>query len=860
MHLKKVLYGRQRFTLQSWHSRSICLRLLAILLSGIIGLHLSSCDAVTGKVDYSTEKVLLDSNWAFHVGAVDSLKLFNDTSAMDKPENLGFQQVDLPHDWSITGPFDKGNPAGNQGGALPGGIGWYFKSFTLTENDSLKNICIAFDGIYRKSKVWLNGHLLGERPNGFISFEYTLNPYLNFDGRQNRLIVRVDNSEQPNSRWYCGSGINRDVWLIKRGPLYINQSESYFYSSTVSIPNNRQREYAQGSATLHQHLVLNGASATVKPLEIKLTLWDALQHKVGEKVERLSAQNSGVINTLDAEWPLNNLRLWSPAQPYLYTLQIEVTQEGNMVDRYRQKIGFRHFRFDSQNGFYLNGESTKIKGVCLHSDFGVLGTAYNYSAMHRQLKLLKEMGCNAIRTAHNPPAPGMLDLCDSMGFLVMDEAFDMWEKKKTKFDYSRDFKAWHRKDLEDQIKRDRRHTSIICWSIGNEIREQFDTSGIRLTRELVALVKALDTTRPVLSAMTETHPDKNNIAKSGALDLMGFNYKIDQYDSLPINFPNSCFIASETVSALETRGVYKNEPKDTIVYMPVGSQQKFANNTNGDWTVSAYDKVAAYWGTTHENAWRAVKNRPFIAGTFVWTGIDYLGEPVPFPFPARSSYYGIIDQAGLVKDVYYFYQSEWSDSAVLHLLPHWNWGKGQHVDVWCYYNQADMVELFLNGKSLGKRHKADGQKGDNEFHVSWQVPFLLGTLKVVAYQKGKAVKTTEVKTASAPSRVKVDVDLSGFRGVSGDLCYLTLQLEDEQGNSVPDNDRLLQFDINGQAKLVGINNGYQAELRSFQSEQYPTWKGKCVVVVRPETAKGSFTLNVKGQGISTGAFKVNFGK
>ena len=360
--------------------------------------------------------------------------------------------------------------------------------------------------------------------------------------------------------------------------------------------------------------------------------------------------------------------------------------------------------------------------------------------------------------------------------------------------------------------------------------------------------------------MTETHADKNNIAKAGALDIMGFNYKVDQYDSLPVNFPHTSFVASETVSALETRGVYEREPIDSVVYMPSGPKQKFAENTNGDWTVSAYDKVAAYWGTTHENAWRAVKNRSFIAGTFVWTGIDYLGEPVPYPYPARSPYYGIIDQAGLVKDVYYFYQSEWSDTAVLHLLPHWNWSEGQLVDVWCYYNQADSVRLFLNGKSLGMRQKNDGLKGDNEFHVSWQVPFSPGTLKVVAYLHGKEVRESEVKTAWAPAKVDVVADLSGFRGIKGDLCYLTVQLEDTLGHLVPDNDQMLQFEVSGAATLVGVNNGYQAELRSFQSKIYPTWKGKCVVVVRPEAAKGQFVLQIKAPGIATKNVQIDFGR
>jgi len=838
--------------------------LLASALVCAFVLSVIGCHPAQKNEQMVTEILPFDTGWAFHLGELDSIKILNNATLKAGSLENDWQKVRLPHDWSILGKFDGSNPAGNQGGALPGGVGWYHKVFSLTGNDSLKNIFIRFDGVYRYSKVWINGHFVGERPNGFISFEYNLKPYLYFDGRKNVLVVRVDNSQQPNSRWYSGSGINRDVWLIKRGSLFINPEESYFYG-TVTGGENAGRKFDSSAVAnghkgfLHEHLVLNGQLLSLKSVEIAIRILDAKGGQVAEKIENWQPMKTGGVYTIDGDLGLNKVKLWSPDNPYLYTLQVEVTQDGAIVDRYHQSVGFRYFNFEATSGFYLNGVPTKIKGVCLHSDFGVLGTAYNHSAMLRQLKLLKQMGCNAIRTAHNPPAPDILDLCDSMGFLVMDEAFDMWAKKKTKYDYSRDFNNWHKKDLEDQIKRDRRHPSVFMWSIGNEIREQFDTSGIRITKELVHIVKSLDTTRPVLSAMTETHADKNNIAKSGVLDVLGFNYKIDQYDSLPINFPGASFVASETASALETRGVYTHVPKDSIVYMPSGPKEKYSENMNGDWTVSAYDKVAAYWGTTHEDAWRAVKNRPFIAGTFVWTGIDYLGEPVPYPYPARSSYYGIIDQSGLVKDVYYFYQSQWSDTPVLHLLPHWNWSNGQMVDVWCYYNQADSVSLLLNGQPLGTRYKGDGNKGDNEFHVSWKVPFAPGILKAVAYLGGKVIRETEVQTAGAPSHIKVKVDTAEYRGNSGDLCYLTISLADSAGNLVPDQDKLLHFTISGQAKIVGVNNGYQAELRSFQSDEYPTWKGKCVVVVCPEKKAGSFDLKVEGDGIAGKDIQVDFG-
>lgn len=835
--------------------------LLKMTIVALLVYLLLGCGSGAARNAAGTEKQLFDQDWDFHLGSVDSLAAFTDTTLYTEKDTAIWRKVTLPHDWSIEGSFSREHPAGNQGGALPGGIGWYRKLFVLPAADSAKNILIRFDGVYRYSKVWLNGHFLGERPSGFISFDYALTPYLYFDGRPNILIVRVDNSRQPNSRWYTGSGINRDVWLVKQGPVSIHDRESFFYATVDARAGAADTAAKKAEkATLNQHLVLNYTLSSLRPVEIETVIYDQQHHMVAQKKESWRPEKTAGAELLDWSLPLENVWLWSPDHPYLYTLEVTLKQNGSVMDQLRLPLGIRYFHFDPQKGFFLNGQPTKIKGVCLHNDYGVLGTAYNYSAMFRQLKLLKEMGCNAIRTAHNPPPPGMLDLCDSMGFLVMDEAFDMWQKKKTKYDYSRDFARWHRQDLADQIKRDRRHPSVFMWSIGNEIREQFDTSGIRLTRELVALVKALDTTRPVIAGLTETHPDKNNIAKADALDVLGFNYKPFDYDSLPLRFPGKPLVASETVSALETRGVYKHMPKDSILYMPSGPGQKFAENSNGDWTVSAYDKVAAYWGTTHEHAWRAVKSRPFIAGTFVWTAIDYLGEPVPFPYPARSSYYGIIDQAGLVKDVYYFYQSEWTAKPVLHILPHWNWHKGEVVDVWCYYSQADQVELFLNGRSLGKRHKTDGQPGDNEFHISWKVPYEPGVLKAVSSRNGKVVLTREIKTAAAPRKIQVKVDTSAFRGVAGDLCYVSIQLEDADGIPVPDDDRTLHFDVEGAATLVGVNNGYQADLHSFRSKDYNTWKGKCVAVIRPTTGKGVFKLHITGEGLTDQTATIAFGK
>jgi beta-galactosidase len=468
----------------------------------------------------------------------------------------------------------------------------------------------------------------------------------------------------------------------------------------------------------------------------------------------------------------------------------------------------------------------------------------NMRAMERQLQILKAMGCNAIRTSHNPPAPEFLDLCDRMGFLVMDEAFDMWAKKKNKFDYYKDWKAWHKIDLEDQIKRDRNHPSIFIWSIGNEIREQFDSTGISIAKELVSIVKNLDNTRPVTSALSENKPEKNFIYQSHALDVVGLNYHQEAYADFPKNYSGEKFIATETMSALESRGHY-DAVSDTTVKWPHSSKTKFVMDGNADLTVSAYDNVAAYWGTTHEETWKIIKKYDFISGLFVWTGFDYLGEPTPYPWPARSSYFGIVDLAGFPKDVYYMYQSEWTNKPVLHLLPHWNWQQGKTVDVWAYYSQADEVELFLNGKSLGVKRK----QGD-DLHVSWKVPYQLGALKAVSRLNGKVVLTQQIKTAGKPTRIELVADRTIIKGDGNDLSFITARILDADGNLVPDADNLLKFSIVGPGTIAGTDNGCQTDLESFKSKQHKAFNGLCLAVVQSQQSKGQIIVNATGEGLT----------
>jgi beta-galactosidase len=604
----------------------------------------------------------------------------------------------------------------------------------------------------------------------------------------------------------------------------------------------------EGAGSINIHALIAAPENTKALFKVVYELFDA----TGRIVKDESYHTMMMHNLQGSEtkflftYLVKNPTKWSTHNPYLYTLKAKLLVDGKQTDEVITKIGFRQIHFDAQKGFFLNDQPLKIKGVCMHHDLGALGAAFNATAAKRQLQILKDMGCNAIRFSHNPPASAMLDLCDEMGFLVMDEAFDMWRKKKNKnnFDYHLYFDEWHERDLQAMVLRDRNHPAVFMWSIGNEIREQFDSTGTTITKRLVEIVKELDPTRPVTSALTETVPEKNFITKANALDVLGFNYKYYDYPELPKRFPGQKFIATETASALETRGVYEF-PSDSLKEWPPDykAQDTFAGNT--DFTASAYDNTFAYWGGSHEKTWLEVKKYPHMAGIFVWSGFDFLGEPMPYPhFPARSSYYGIVDLAGFPKDVYYMYQSEWTTKPVLHIFPHWNWVVGDTVDVWAYYNNADEVELFLNGKSLGVKSKTD-----STLHVMWRVPYAKGTIRVVSRSHGKTVLEEQVKTAGKPAGIMLSVDKSTNKADGKDLSFVTATIVDKNGLPVPHTDMLLSFHVSGTAVIAGTDNGYQADTTTLQSHSRKTWKGKALVIIKSSLKKGNSTLTVSSPGM-----------
>jgi beta-galactosidase len=767
-----------------------------------------------------------DSSWKFMLGD-DSLaknNTFNDKK---------WRTLDLPHDWSIEGSFSQKNLSTANEGGLPTGIGWYRKTFTLPISSKSKNIIINFDGVYRNSEVWINGHYLGKRPNGYISFNYDLTGYLKFGNQANVIAVKVDNSEQPNSRWYSGSGIYRNVWLTTVDKIHFKQ-----WGTFITTPQINEH-----SATVN---INTNVSSTDKSLRLKAIIYNEMGKVVAGNTSSINNQ----VDAIDRDVVIKNPLLWSTDHPYLYKVVLQLFKGSELLDDYQVNIGIRSFKFDSEKGFSLNGIHMKIKGVCMHHDLGALGAAVNTRAIERQLQILKQMGCNAIRTSHNPPAPEFLNLCDKMGFLVMDESFDMWAKKKTKHDYHEDWAQWHKQDLTDQILRDRNHPCVFIWSIGNEIREQFDSTGISITRELVKIVKNIDNTRPVTSALSESDPHKNFIYQSGALDLVGLNYHQEVYADFLKNYPNQKFIATETMSALETRGFY-DTPTDTTRHWPESSKIPFTQG-NSQFAVTAYDNVAAYWGSTHEETWKIIKKYEFLSGLFIWTGFDYLGEPTPYPWPARSSYFGIVDLAGFPKDVYYMYQSEWTDKPVLHLLPHWNWKPGQLVDVWAYYSQADEVELFLNGKSLGIKKK----QGD-DLHVAWKVKFEPGTLKAISRKNGKIVLLQEVHTTGTPAKVQLIADRKSIHANGNDLSFITVKVLDKDGNIVPDAENLVNFKIKGPAGIAGVDNGSQISMEPFKANHRKAFHGMCLLIVRSRKTKGKVLVEANSSGLNPSTLALN---
>jgi beta-galactosidase len=770
-----------------------------------------------------------------------------------------WEKVNLPHDWAIKGSFYEGdNPeVGGGMGRLPvQGVAWYRKRLDIPKSDEGKSIFLDIDGAMSYAMVWLNDKLVGGWPYGYASWRLDLTPYI-VPGRENQLAIRLDNPNN-SSRWYPGAGIYRNVWLVKTNHVHVGQWGTYINTENVS----------KSSAKINIYVTIDNDSKMNVNVSAATQIFELDSN--GEKIVSSVADFKPVEATLKARKRtlikgsvvLENPKLWGPPPtqvPNLYVAVTKLYQGKKQIDQYETKFGIHSLSFNPNSGIYVNGELIKIKGVNQHHDLGALGAAFNKLAAERQLEILKEMGCNAIRMSHNPPAPELLELTDRMGFLVLDEAFDVWERKKTPLDFHLIFPDWHEQDLRAMVQRDRNHPSIIIWSIGNEVGEQYTgNEGAKVAKQLYEIVNSEDTTRPITSAMNWAKPF---MPLPSVLDVIGLNYQGEgirqapefegtdrirtapQYDAFHEKFPQKVILSTETASTASSRGIYLF-PITQDISSPI------REGKGGDSTihqVSAYDLYAVDFGSSPDKVFSAIDHHPFIAGEFVWNGFDYIGEPTPY-YEARSSYTGIIDLAGFKKDGFYLYQSRWRpELPMAHILPHWNWpdriGEITPVHV---FTSGDEAELFLNGKSLGKK-----KKGQYEYRLHWDsVKYESGVLKVVAYKNEKKWAEDVVKTTEQPYKLIATADRNEINADGKDLSFITVSVKDKNGLTVPNADNLVKFEIEGPGEIIATDNGDPANFTPFSSHERNAFSGLALIIIRSKLgAAGLIKVTAKSQGL-----------
>lgn len=786
---------------------------------------------LTSVVTLQGRDIIPLEKWKFFLGEISGAeeKDFNDNN---------WESVVVPHDWAIDKNFDmridiqtvqvvedgETRPMRRTGrtGALPTfGIGYYRTNVVSDAFMKGKRIRIEFDGAMSLAKVFLNGNFVGEWPYGYSSFAFDLTKHWNYSGN-NIIAVRLEN-EPESSRWYSGAGLYRNVRIVVCDEVSVSH-----WGTNVTTPIV-QNDRAQVKIVTDVDNFSN-----VKKVTLESILYNKENKIVAKKIDsKRIVERDKFVQNLSVRNPI----LWDINNPYMYKLVTNVYSEGQLKDSYTTNIGIRNIRYDKNKGFFLNEKSLKIKGVCLHHDLGPLGAAVNYRALERQLQMMKEMGCNAIRTSHNPPTPELLDLCDQMGLLVQVEAFDEWKVGKNKNGYNKYFDEWAERDLVAMIRRDRNHPSVIMWSIGNEVREQKERTGSEIARFLTQICHREDPTRPVTAGFnSHTSAIKNGLADE--IDLVGFNYKPKDYKKKHEEFPDYIIYGSETASTVSSRGVYKfpvEEIRDVYYH---------------DYHVSSYDLEYPSWASTPDTEFEQQDDCDFIMGEFVWTGFDYLGEPTPFNegTPARSSYFGIVDLAGLKKDRYYLYKSKWSLNPVLHLLPHWNWNDriGQSVPVFCYTNYPK-AELFVNGKSKGVKQKNKSNKYER-YRLMWNdVVYYPGEIKVIAYDTNDNIKDSVIiKTAGEPYQIIASADRNRITADGKDLSFVTIEIKDKDGNLCPLADNLLFFDVDGTTELEAVCNGDPTEHTPFSSDYMRVFNGKLVVILRSKNIKGKSVLKVYG--------------
>lgn len=787
----------------------------------------------------SREIVLLDEGWKF---------INEEVPDGEKPETstTGWETVSVPHDWAISGKFDENNDVfvdmviedgekephkqtGRTGGLPHVGVGWYRRTLDIPASWKSKTVSIEFDGAMSHAKIYLNGRLVGEWPYGYASFGFDLTDKIKFGG-ENILAVRLENKEH-SSRWYPGAGIYRNVRLVVTDPVHIKQWGTYITTPDVAD--------GKGNVNISTTILSRGK----EKITLQTDVVDA-----GGTIMATASTNTEVDGeqTVSQSFSVENFKLWSPVTPVLYKSVSKVLKNGKVVDQYETPFGFRYFEFTADKGFFLNGKNMKLRGVCLHHDLGPLGAAVNYSAMKRQLTLLQEMGCNALRTSHNPPAPELLQLTDEMGFLVIDEAFDEWKHAKVENGYHTLWDKWAEKDLVAFIHRDRNHPSVILWSIGNEIREQMLEGGAQYCRFLVDICKREDPSRPTTAGFNQW----DNAIKNGfadIVDLPGWNYKPQYYQFIHEQHPTWKMYGSETASTVSSRGEFFF-PAEVCVHC-----------TREPYQCSSYDLEYPRWATTPDQEFAAQDSFPFMAGEFVWTGFDYLGEPTPYnqEWPSRSSYFGIIDLCGIPKDRYYLYQSKWSGKEVLHLLPHWNWEEkeGDTIPVHCYTN-FDKAELFLNGKSLGIQKK-DPSQLYWKYRLVWDVPYEPGELKVVALdESNQLAKETVMRTAGAPAAVQLEAMSDTIMADGKELAFVTVSVIDANGVLCPKASSQINFRVEGEGSLKAVGNGDPTSLESFVKPTRKVFNGKCMVYLQSADKAGQIRLVAESEGLKAADIRI----
>ena len=766
-----------------------------------------------------------NDGWRFHRG---------DASGAEQPtfNESSWRSLSVPHDWSIELPFNKNSPAGGGGGFLDGGIGWYRKTFALDQSYSGRQIRIEFDGVYCNSQVWINGTLLGTRPYGYSTFQYDVTKYAKTDGSNNVIAVRVNNN-QPNSRWYSGSGIYRNVWLTVLGPVHVAYNGAFVTTPSVSAT----------SATVSIASDVENQSSDSQPVTITTGIYDASGGMVANNTTAASSVAAGATSRLKQSLTVSNPHLWSTDAPYLYQVKLTLQVGNSTVDTYLSPLGLRSYSFDSSTGFSLNGKSMKLWGMAMHHDFGAIGSAYHHRALERQFEILKSMGVNAIRTSHNPPAPELLNLADQMGFLIMDEAFDVWETGKNGLnDYHLYFTQWAQADIQDFVRRDRNHASVVMWSIGNEIQG----ASTATAANLIKWVKAIDSTRPLTWACNAMG-DGTNQAVAGLLDLQGYNYLQNGSVTSPIfdghhaSHPTWKIFGSEMESGGRSRGFYSTAADNPA---------SWGNCDDAVMECSDYPDTNAS-PASYEQMYVIDINRPWFAGEFDWAGFDYGGEPWPYPNNAKSSYFGIVDTAGFPKNGYYFWQSRLTTAPMVHIFPHWNWTAGTTVNVWVYSN-CDSVELFLNGVSQGSRSFTSSSTAS----LGWTVPWAGGALVAKGTKAGTVVATDEVDTAGAAAKVNLSVDRATIAADGRDLAYVTAVIQDSAGVMVPTASDSVTFAVSGPGKITGVDNGDPIDWTAYSSPIRKAFSGKVLAIVQSTGAPGQINVTASSSGLARGSLTI----